>query len=166
MTREVPSSKSQVPRFKAQGLDASLTPFPEPEARERKAGGAGREAAENHRNPAHVHVPPSPRPEGTREAFASSVRNRRGQIAPFLSPSRAPPWVAVFRLVDPVVLARRASLHHRLISGMPPACVHGRPNIGAGKSAKGLVGVAIHVLFGFLIFIAVIVVDRAPLRDP
>ena len=50
------------------------------------------------------------------------------QSCPSCATSRAPPWVGVFRLVDPVVLARRASLHHRLISGMPPACVHKRPH--------------------------------------
>ena len=91
MTREVPSSKFQVPsskvqgaRCKVQGLDASLPAFPEPEAREKLAGGAGREAPENHRIPARTHVSPSLRPGGTREAFASSVRNRRGPIVPFL----------------------------------------------------------------------------------
>ena len=58
----------------------------------------------------------------------------------------------------------------RFTTGSFLACLRhaftGDLTIGAVKSAKGLVGVAIHVLFGFLIFIAVIVVDRAPLRDP
>ncbi len=62
------------------------------------------------------------------------------QSCPSRTTSRAPPWVAVFRLVDPVVLARRASLHHRLFLACLRHAFTGDLTIDAVKSAKPIPG--------------------------